>query len=168
MLLAPWWCTSAFRSSSTCCSGKARYLPGSARTPRAQRWGVVERSCSSVIHNWRLPYRCLTATFSVLKTKVGGRAHVWLMTSFVIHDFEYLWFWDPQCSKMNLLNDGNTALCLAVDPTQQLTALWSFVYCSHSEKINALWRGKAKWKINKYCCKQLVLICLTPFPNVQL
>lgn len=69
---------------------------------RAQWCRVAEEFCSFVIHNWRLPHWLSTATFSVLKTEVGGCVHVWLMTSFVIHDYQYLWSWDLQCSKMNL------------------------------------------------------------------
>ena len=74
----------AFTSSSTHSCGKAQHLPGSARTPRAQGWRVAEGFCSFVIYSWRLPHWLSTATFSVLKTKVGGCAHVRLMTSFVM------------------------------------------------------------------------------------
>lgn len=120
------WCMAAFRSSSTHSCGTARHLPGSARTPRAQCQRVAEKFCSFVIHNWRLPHWLPTVSFSVLKPKVGGCAHAWLMTSFVIHHYQYLWSWDLQCSKDESLSAGNTALCLAVNATQQETALWNF------------------------------------------
>lgn len=69
VLPALWWCMAAFRSSSARGCGKAWRLPGSARTPRAQRWRVAGEFCSFVIHNWGRPHWLSTVTFSVLKPK---------------------------------------------------------------------------------------------------
>ena len=152
---------SATTSDTLChCCGEAWHSHNTASTPMDQCCRVAEGFWSFVVHHWKLPLWLSTVTCSVSALLSGSWLVLWCMIS-IIYDFEI-------CSAGRLISEqwkycivschesytasNSTLKLLFISPVQ--------MKLMHFEEV------KEQWTITKCRWKQLVLICLTPFPNV--